>query len=181
MFFIPGWLIALATFPGVICHEAAHKLFCDLSGTPVYDACYIRLGNPAGYVIHGPTKNLKSAFLISVGPLIVNTMLCSVITFAAAIPVFILQVAHATLLSILLLWVGMSLGMHAFPSNVDMDGFRSFAHNTQTHGLVRLAAVFFSGLFRIANALRVIWFDLIYAFAIASFLPWLVFGLWGSF
>ena len=27
---IPGILIALATFPGVIVHEAAHMLFCKL-------------------------------------------------------------------------------------------------------------------------------------------------------
>lgn len=28
MFFIPGQLIALVTFPGVIVHELAHQLFC---------------------------------------------------------------------------------------------------------------------------------------------------------
>src|SRR5580658_7073055 len=96
MFLIPGWLIALLTFPGVICHEIAHRFFCDICGVPVYAACYIRVGNPAGYVVHGPVRSLKSAFLISIGPLIVNTLLCSLISFAAVIPLFILKVADTS-------------------------------------------------------------------------------------
>ena len=52
MIIIPGWLIALVTFPGVIVHEAAHFLFCRLRRVAVFDVCYLRFGNPAGYVIH---------------------------------------------------------------------------------------------------------------------------------
>lgn len=35
-------------------------------------------------------------------------------------------------------------------------------------------AKLFAGLLKIANALRVIWFDAIYAFGISMLLPWLV-------
>src|SRR5579864_5151355 len=115
MFFIPGWLIAILTFPGIICHEIAHRFFCDIAGVPVYEICYFRVGNPAGYVQHGPARNLKSAFLISIGPLIINTLLCSLITFAAVIPIFILNATDTGGASILLRWVGFSIGMHAFP------------------------------------------------------------------
>ncbi len=180
MFFIPGWLIALLTFPGVICHEIAHRFFCDICGVPVYAACYIRVGNPAGYVVHGPVRSLKSAFLISIGPLIVNTLLCSLISFAAVIPLFILKVADTSFASGLLIWVGISMGMHAFPSNVDMDNFTALVQHTGTRGLAHIAGKFFSGLFALANVLRFIWFDAIYAFVVASLLPWLVLGLWGG-
>ena len=49
---IPGFLISLVTFPGVIVHELAHVVFCRLTKTPILSVCYFRLGNPAGYVIH---------------------------------------------------------------------------------------------------------------------------------
>ena len=41
MFMIPGFLVALVTFPGIICHEIAHKFFCDIAGVPVYAAAVI--------------------------------------------------------------------------------------------------------------------------------------------
>jgi hypothetical protein len=48
MFFIPGPLIALATFPGVIVHELAHQLFCRWFRIPVLNVCYF-----TGYPVTG--------------------------------------------------------------------------------------------------------------------------------
>ena len=39
---IPGPIIALLTFPGVIVHEFAHKLFCDIFNVPVYYVNYFK-------------------------------------------------------------------------------------------------------------------------------------------
>ena len=72
------------------------------------------------------------------------------------------------------------MGMHAFPSNVDMDNFTALVKHTGTRGLAHFVGKFFSGLFALANVLRFIWFDAIYAFVVASLLPWLVLGLWGG-
>jgi hypothetical protein len=83
---IPGEFIALLTFPGVIIHEMAHMLFCRLSKVAVLDVCYFRFGNPAGYVMHEEPPNFGSAFLISVGPFIVNSLLCILICFPAFVP-----------------------------------------------------------------------------------------------
>jgi len=60
MFFIPGPVIAFLTFPGVIVHEAAHLFFCKLFKLQVYDVCFLRFGNPAGYVIHEKNGKLQS-------------------------------------------------------------------------------------------------------------------------
>jgi len=178
MIFIPGWLIALLTFPGVICHEMAHRFFCDLARVPVYAVSYIRIGNPAGYVVHGGAEDSRSALLISMGPLIVNTVLCSLITFAAMIPIFILQAGHASGVTILLMWVGISIGMHAFPSDTDMANFRDSVRNTSRPASPHRLAVFLSRVFAVANVLRRFWFDAIYAFLVASLLPALLLGLW---
>lgn len=66
MLLIPGWLISLLTFPGVIIHEWAHKKFCEWLGILVHKVVYFRFGNPAGYVLHEPPKTYKQTFWISV-------------------------------------------------------------------------------------------------------------------
>jgi hypothetical protein len=177
MIFIPGPLIALLTFPGVIAHEVAHRFFADLARVPVYQVCYFRVGNPAGYVVHGAANGLKSAFLISVGPLIVNTVLCSLITFSAVFPLFVLDAKALSFIYMILIWVGFSIGMHAFPSNQDMKGLIDEIRRTKKSLIPVLAARAFAGLFAIANVLRIVWFDAIYAVGVSMLLPWL-FGLY---
>ena len=68
MFIIPGQLISLATFPGVIVHEAGHMLFCKLRHVAVLDVCFFRFGNPAGYVVHEPVNRFSTSLLITFGP-----------------------------------------------------------------------------------------------------------------
>jgi hypothetical protein len=175
MFFIPGFLIALVTFPGVIVHEAAHRLFCDLAGVSVYKVCYFRVGNPSGYVLHGPTKSLRANFLITVGPLIVNTLLCAVISFPLAISLP-LNVTDVPGVFVLLGWLGISIGMHAFPSPQDAANF-SAAVRTSGRGFLHVVASAFQGLVWIAHFLRFFWFDLIYAVFIASIPALIVLGV----
>lgn len=171
MFFIEGWIIALLTFPGVIVHEISHRFFCDLTKTPVYEVRYLRIGNPAGYVVHGPVQSLKSSLLISIGPLIVNTLLCALLTFPAMFPIFILDTEKYNVVFMVLMWAGVSMGMHAFPSNEDMKNFVDQVKNAQEGGLLPILAKLLARIFKIANALRIAWFDLIYAFCISLVLP----------
>jgi len=176
MFLIPGWLISILTFPGVIAHEFAHRFFADWAKVPVYQVCYFRVGNPAGYVIHGPVKGLKNSFLISVGPLIINTVLCALLTFSAIFPMFILEAAEYNWIFILLAWIGFSIGMHAFPSNEDMENLLAEVKGAKQSGPLLWSAKLFAGILRLANALRVFWFDAIYAVLASLALPWM-FGL----
>jgi hypothetical protein len=114
MFFIPGPLIALATFPGVIVHELAHQLFCRWFRIPVLNVCYFRVGNPAGFVIHEPATKSYQSVLISVGPFLVNTIIGALVSFPAAIPV--IRFGAGDLLDYFLIWLGVSIAMHAIPS-----------------------------------------------------------------
>lgn len=124
--FIPGWLISLVTFPCVVVHEAAHRFFCDVTDTPVYAVSYFEpKGKPAGYVIHGRPRSLGAALLISGGPLLINTMLCSLLTLAVAYQHFVLSPGVHGHVLILLTWLGYSIGMHAIPSRQDAASFTS--------------------------------------------------------
>lgn len=168
--FIPGEFISAITFPGVIVHEAAHMLFCRLSGVAVYDVCFFRFGNPAGYVLHEPIRKFSTALLVCLGPLLVNSLLCLLICFPAFIPYRLYDRSEP--LAILLLWLGLSIGMHAFPSTGDAQALWQEAKQAlQQHNFLALLAYPLVGLIYLANILSIVWFDAIYAAAIGLGLP----------
>jgi len=152
MILIPGILISIATFPGVIVHEAAHMWFCKLRRVAVLDVCFFRFANPTGYVIHENTENFNTVFLVSVGPFIVN------------------------FLSYFLLWLGVSIGMHAFPSTGDAYTLHQQAKKAVSSGNI-LAIISFPlvVLIYLANVGRVFWLDSLYGLAIGLGLPTLIF------
>jgi hypothetical protein len=172
---IPGQLIALLTFPGVIVHEAAHMLFCKLGRVAVLDVCYFRVGNPAGYVVHEGPTNFGTAFLISVGPFIVNSLLCMILCFPAFVPVRIFNLQDPV--SYFLLWLGLSIGMHAFPSNQDARVLLQYARKAAAHyNLLAILSFPLVAIIYVANIGRFFWLDLIYGFAIGLLLPEFVFN-----
>ena len=77
-------VISLLTFPGIIIHELAHSIFCNITQVQVYKVCYFRLGNPSGFVIHEPADSYWKALLIDIAPFLINT-LTSLLIFAIAI------------------------------------------------------------------------------------------------
>jgi hypothetical protein len=170
---IPGEAIALVTFPGVIVHEAAHMLFCKLRGLAVLDVRFFRFGNPAGYVLHEETDDFSSVFLVSVGPFIVNSLLCVVICFPAYLPMKVFGVEHP--LNFLLLWLGISIGMHAFPSNQDASIlWKQAKEAVSTFHPLAVISFPLVILINVANALSFFWFDALYGFALGLGLPALI-------
>jgi len=167
---IPGFVIAWLTFPGVIVHEAAHMLFCKLRGVAVFDVCFFRWEEPVGYVLHEETDSFTSVFLVSVGPFILNSLLCVVICFPAYLPMQVFNV-HSPLL-LFLMWLGVSIGMHAFPSNQDASVLWSEAKKA-ARTLNPLAILSFPLVVVIyaGNLLSIVWADLIYGLALGVGLP----------
>ena len=169
MIIIPGWLISIVTFPGVIVHEAAHLLFCRLEKLAVFEVVFFRVGNPAGYVLHEMTDNFKSMFLVSMGPFFLNSGLCVLFCSAAFIPVWELDVFDP--LAYFLYWLGLSIGMHAFPSNQDMKGlWHLMPQAAKRFNLLAILSFPIVGLVYVLNFARVVWADLLYGIAI---------GVWG--
>jgi hypothetical protein len=154
-----SWIIAIITFPGIIIHELAHKLLCDFAGVPVYKVRYFRLGNPPGYVIHGPVSGYWQALLINTAPFTINTLI-ALIMFALVIKV---TEGAATYI---LCWLGISIAMHSFPSNEDADGLWNYSKKAVWRNPLALIGFPIVGLIKLARVLSIIWFDLIYAIAL---------------
>ena len=166
---IPGQLIALLTFPGVIIHEMAHQYFCRRARVAIFEVCYFRFGNPAGYVIHEIPKTGSQQVLIGVGPFIINTLLGAVISFPASIPA--LQFEAGSPLDYILIWLGVSIAMHAFPSTGDAKGIWKTASSSSTPIVVRAVAVPIVGLIYVGAVGSFFWLDLIYGGFIALATP----------
>ena len=121
MISIPGEIIALLTFPGVIMHEISHRLMCDIFKIPVYEVNYFNMGSKTvGYVKHHPTNNLAHTLWVGLAPLFFNSILCMLFTFPFNAALYITGESIPTFFNTLLWWVGISLGANAFPSNQDI-------------------------------------------------------------
>lgn len=173
MIIIPGFLISILTFPGVIVHECGHMLFCRLRGVRVREVCFFRVGNPAGYVVHDHPRDFTSQLLIAVGPFILNSALCLMICLPASVPVKVYD--HYDVFVVFQLWLGLSIGMHAFPSTGDARNLwgaaKEAAKDKSVLALLSFPLVVF---IYIANLLSFFWFDALYGFGLGIGLPYLV-------
>lgn len=175
MFFIPGFVITLLTFPGVIVHELAHQLFCRYFKIPVFKVVYFQLGNPAGYVLHERAANKAQGILISVGPFIVNTVVGALISLPAALPVFVFNTAGP--LDYVLIYLGVSIAMHAFPSSGDANVIWNAMKESNTPAWVKLIGYPVVGLIYLGSLGSFFWLDLLYGVGVAVGLPNLIIRL----
>src|SRR5215469_17008213 len=174
MFFIPGPVIAMLTFPGVIIHEAAHLFFSKLFRLQVYNVCFLRFGNPAGFVIHEKTENFTALFFVSMGPFLGNTLLCAIFSTAAFLPVWELKVFDP--LAYFFYWLGLSIGMHAFPSTGDLANMWRLAPRQAKRGnLLAILSLPLIGILVVLNYARVVWADLGYGIAVGILGPIAIF------
>mgnify|MGYP001548718823 CR=1 FL=1 len=173
--FVPGFLITLITFPGVIVHELAHQLFCRWYKVPVFEVVYFRTGNPAGYVLHEKPQNKWQSLMISIGPFFLNTIIGALIALPAALPVFTFE--NANLFHYLLIYLGVSIAMHAFPSTGDANAILETLKDRETSLLTKIAGYPLVGLICIGSIGSFIWLDLVYGIAIAVGLPKLIIAL----
>jgi hypothetical protein len=172
---IPGEIIAILTFPGVIVHEAAHQLFCRLFRVAVLDVCYLRFGNPAGYVVHEPAVRPSQHIWIGVGPFLINTLVGALIAAPAAIPV--IQFEAGDPLDYFLIWLGVSIAMHAFPSTGDAKSIWRTLKERTTSVFTKLIGAPIVLLIYLGAIGSMFWLDLVYGMFVAMLLPNLVIWL----
>ena len=84
----------------------------SLSWQPASWALPIRLG-----VIYERPKGFGSTFFVVVAPFLLNSLLCILLCWPTFIRVRVFHLGDP--LSYLVLWVGLSIGTHAFPSSLD--------------------------------------------------------------
>ncbi len=175
---IPGFLIALLTFPGVIIHEFAHRFFCDIFNVKVFNVNYFCLQqDTVGYVLHEKNKNHFPMALISLAPLLINTICCMVFTLAIASKIhFDIPTANSGffyLLHLFLGWVGFSTGFHAIPSNKDAEALTELSQSFLTF----IPFSFIRALICVSNLDYIgFWVRIGYIYVISQILPSILFG-----
>lgn len=173
---IPGFLITWLTFPGVIVHELAHAIFCRWFGMDVYEVKYFQFttgfGRPAGYVMHARSKHPWQDLMVSIGPFFVNTILGAVIAAPAAIPV--LKFQSGDLLDLFLMWLGVSIAMHAFPSTGDAKSAWGSLSSPETPGWTKVIGYPVVGLIYVGALASMFWLDLLYGIFVAGVIPNLI-------
>lgn len=172
-----GFLISLLTFPGVMVHELGHVVFCWLLGIRVAKVCFFRFGNPAGYVLHEEPANALQHVLISYGPFIVNTVLGAAVAAPATVPLmrFADQRIHY-----LLIWLGVSIAMHAFPSTGDAASLWQGIWSGRGGCLWRLIALPFVVLIYLGALGSVFGLNVAYGIVVALYLPRFVMHWFGQ-
>ena len=167
--FIPGFFISILTFPGVIVHEVAHQLFCRLANVAVFDVCYFRFGNPAGYVIHEIPKKRYEEILIGIGPFILNSILGAIVALPAAIPV--IKFSTGSTLDYFLIWLGVSIAMHSFPSSGDAKNIWAAVISKDTSIWIKIIGTPIVGLIFLGAIGSAVWLDLLYGIGVAMLIP----------
>jgi hypothetical protein len=149
------YFYAILTAPGVIIHELAHVLFCLLGGVKIHKINLFRLQKVAGYVVHEEPRRFMSSWLISFGPLIVNSYL-AMFCFAQIRPAY-------NWWDLLFLYLGLAIALQAIPSTGDAESLwliakRTFWKNPLVLLLFPLVLVLY-----LLNLLKRFYFDWVYA------------------
>lgn len=179
MFFIPGFVISFLTIPGIIVHELAHQLFCRFYRVPVFKVVYFQTENPPGFVLHERTDNKWHSVMISIGPFIVNTFLGAIIALPAALPIFTFN--NAGPLDYILIYLGVSIAMHAFPSKTDGDAVWEILKEKETALWLKILGYPMVGLIYLGSIGSFIWLDLLYGIGVAIGFPKLIIYLTSLF
>ncbi len=173
---IPAFVIAWFTFPGVVFHELAHALFCRLFGMEIYKVQYfqfsIKWGAPAGYVIHKPSTKAWQNVLVGVGPFFLNTIVGAIVAAPASLSVF--QFGKGDAFDYLLIWLGVSIAMHAFPSTGDAAVIWKSLKAPTTSKLTKILGIPIVGIIYIGAYGSMLWLDVLYGVAVAGLLPRLI-------
>jgi Putative zincin peptidase len=178
-----GVVVALMTFPGVIVHEFAHKLFCQWTGTKVLEVCYLRYGDPVGYVIHEVPKNIWKHILIDIGPFFINTFLGFVLGVFLKLlsdSEYVNTSSVASVFSMFLMWLAGSIAMHAFPSVGDAASIWQAIWQEASPISAKILGATLVGFIVIGAIGSIFWLHAIYAILVIFILPLLVMENWSS-
>lgn len=178
MFFIPGIVISFISFPGIIVHELAHQLFCRIYKVPVFKVVYFQTESPVGYVLHEKPQSKLQSVMISIGPFFVNTILGAIISLPAALPVF--KFGNAQPLDYLLIYLGVSIAMHAFPSTGDGDAVWHALKEEGTPLWLKILGYPLVGLIYLGSIGSFVWLDVLYGVGVAIGLPKLLIFIMNS-
>ena len=168
-------VLAYLTFPGVVVHEYAHAWACRRMGIRIIKVCYLRLGNPLGYVLHERPGYAVQHIMVAVAPFFVSTVIALAVSLAATV----LVASHALegsqdIVMPLGVWLGFSIALHAFPSCGDADSLWNEVRSPDVGLFAKLALVPVVGMIRLTGFGSRVWLDVLYAVTVVAVPPLLV-------
>jgi len=107
--------------------------------------------------------------VVAIGPLVVNTILGAIIAAPAAIPA--LHFESVDVVNGFLLWLGVSIAMHSFPSTGDAASIWRTISSKGTPLWTKVIGMPLIGLIYVGALGSMLWLDLLYGLAVAGLLP----------
>ena len=171
-------ILSYMTFPGVIVHEFAHAWACRRMGVPVIKVCYLRFGNPVGYVLHERPEHAVQHIVVAVAPFFISTLFALVVSsVASALLASHILIAFHGLIMPAALWLGFSIALHAFPSSGDADALWDNVRRRDVGFCAKLMLVPVVGLIRLTGVGARVWLDALYAVCVVALPPLILLSL----
>jgi hypothetical protein len=165
-------IISLLTFPGVVLHEYAHAWACRRLGIRVLKVCYLRLGNPLGYVLHEQPEYAVQHIMVAVAPFFVSTLAALAVSLLASFFATSPTAAEFKDLAVLAgAWLSFSLALHSFPSSGDGDALWEDVTSTGVSFFAKLLLAPVVGLIRLCQAGAAIWLHALFAVGVVALPP----------
>lgn len=173
-------ILSYLTFPGVMLHEFAHAWACRRLGVRVVETCYLRLGNPLGYVRHELPRHAVQHIIIAVAPFFVSTLLALLTGSLACLATRCDSGFTFTLENYIRpagLWLSFSMAFHAFPSSGDAEALKTALWRRDVGLFSKLLVMPVVGLIRFSGLGASLWLDALFALAITALPPLLLLTL----
>lgn len=165
-------LVSYLTFPGVVAHEFAHAWACKRLGLQVHQVCYLRLGNPMGFVRHEASPYALHNTMVAVAPFFVSTLFALLFSLGGCLltrsPLF---PETRDVLAVGALWLGFSCALHAFPSSGDADSLWQDVRSPNVSLLVKLLLIPVVGVIRLGQLGTHLWLDVLFALCVVALPP----------
>jgi hypothetical protein len=165
-------ILSYITFPGVVAHEFAHAWACRRLGIRVHQVCYLRLGNPMGFVLHEASAYAFQHIMVVVAPFFVSTLFALCFSLGGCLlamsPLFS---ETRDLLALGTLWLSFSCALHAFPSSGDGDSLWRDVRSPDVSLFAKLLLVPVVGVIRMGQMGTRLWLDALYALCVVALPP----------
>lgn len=165
-------LLSYLTFPGIIAHEFAHAWACRKMGIHVEHVCYLRFGNPMGYVLHERPASAIQHILVATAPFFVSSILALAISFAACLfAISAFPPETRDMITLLAVWLSFSTALHAFPSSGDADALWEDVKNPEIGFLAKAVLIPVVGLLRLVQLGFRYFLDVLFALTMVGLPP----------
>ncbi|MDR3580738.1 MAG: metalloprotease family protein [Oryzomonas sp.] len=165
-------IVSLLTFPGVVLHEYAHAWACRRLGIRVLKICYLRLGNPLGYVLHEQPQYAVQHIMVAVAPFFVSTATALAVSLLTSLVAASPTAAEFRDLAVLVgAWLSFSMALHAFPSSGDGDALWQDVTSPDVSFFAKLLLAPVVGLIRLSQAGAAVWFHALFAVGVVALPP----------